>query len=346
MSKQLSENHEVNESTSCHSDKTCWAWHLLILAACVSVLIALVFDVSFVERWFSSDGHLSEQGKNYYNLLRSGLFIVAAGCLVLWTLRKCISADNKVAVERWIKVHPGLRATEVIPSVSPVLLKRSLWMFFVPWILFVVISLVPGYEVLASQLIREKGFLETLTVIFYLFAGIISIRLAFPCWRRNSRKGLFRWWISCLALGCLFVAIEEINWGELYLHYEAAEVIRQSNYQNEVSLHNISLPFIGSYWANDLLQIIAFCGGVILPLMLRYSSFVRRMAWAAEVPLPPWLSQAYFFVAALIPQDNVIQLQVMNIPSELREVTIAFGVAIWLWSTLKNNCYQNSISDS
>jgi len=57
---------------------------------------------------------------------------------------------------------------------------------------------------------------------------------------------------------------------------------------------------------------------------------------ALEVPLPPWISQAYFFVAALIPLDNVIKLQRANIPSELREVIIAIGITIWLWYTMQH----------
>ncbi|MBI5100041.1 MAG: hypothetical protein HZB30_12495 [Nitrospirae bacterium] len=342
MSEKIINNTEVIKDISCHSGKTHWTWHLLFGISGMLILTALIFNDAFMERWFSSDHHITDDGKKYLNLLRYGLLVMAGGCIVLWTLRKKITSYFRVAVERWKESPSDLDASSIVPPLHPAGLQQVLLLILSLWTVFVVITLVPGYDTWAAHLTHENGVTETLTVIFYFFAGVMAIILAVPSLRRNSRKGLFYLWLLGLAEGCLFVALEETNWGEIYFHYEAGELIRASNYQNEVSLHNISLPFIGSYWANGLLQIMAICGGVLLPLMIRFSRSFRRILWSAEFPTPPWLSQACFFVAALIPQDQVIQLQRANIPSELREVTIAFGVAIWLWATSRNRCYQYS----
>ncbi len=344
ISKETINNTEVIKDISCRSGKTHWTWHLLFGASGMLILFALIFNDAFVERWFSSDHHITDSGKDYLNLLRSGLLVMAGVCIVIWTLREKITSYFKAAVELWKESPSNLDASAVVPPVHPVVLRKVLLLILSLWMVFAVISLVPGYETLAVHLTEENGITETLTAICYFFAGVITIISAVKSLRHNSRKRLFHLWLFGLAAGCLFVALEETNWGELYFHYKEGEFIRENNYQHEVSLHNISLPFIGSYWANDLLQILAICGGLLLPLLIRSSKSFRRILRAAEFPTPPWLSQAYFFAAALIPQDQVIQLQRSSIPSELREVTISFGVAIWL-RTISKNRQDRSCSD-
>lgn len=329
------------KNISCHSGKTHWTWHLLFIASGMLVLIALIFNDTFVERWFSSDHHITEGGKKYLNFFRYGLLLMAAGCIVLWTLRKKITSYFRIAVERWKEGPSDIEASSVVPPVHHALLRKVLLLILSLWTVFTVISLVPGYDTWAAHLTVENGVTETLTVIFYFFAGVMAVILAVQSLRHNSGNVFFHLWLFGLAAGCLFVAAEETNWGDLYLHYKSGEFIRTINYQHDVSLHNIALPFIGSYWENNLLQIMAICAGVVLPLLIRFSKSIRRILWAVEFPTPPWFSQACFFVAALIPQDQVIPLQVDNIPSELREITISFGVAIWLWATSRNKGRRN-----
>lgn len=335
---------ETIKDISCRSGKTHWTWHLLFAASGLLILSSLIFSDAFVERWFSSDRHITDEGREYLNLIRSVLLVMAGGCIVLWTLRKKITCYFRAAVELWKEGPPSIDAASMVPPVHPVVLQKVLLLILSLWTVFAVISLVPGYDTPAVHLTKENGVTETLTVIFYFFAGVMALILAVQSLCRNSRKRLFHLWLFGLAAGCLFVAAEETNWGDLYLHYKSGEFIRTVNYQHDVSLHNIALPFIGEYWANDLLQVLAICAGVLLPLMIRFSKSFRRLLWAVEFPTPPWMGQAFFFVAALIPQDKVLQLKMSNVPSELREVTISFGVAIWLWAISRNrqgrSCYD------
>ena len=340
MSEQISIHLETNKSKSClvkpDPVQVHQSWHLLFLSAGILVLVAVIVNDIFVEHWFSPDGHITEEGRNNLNVLRLGLVLISGGCILLWTFRKNITIDFLEAVDQWRNSSSQVGIATIVPSTQPEGLQRVLWLILLFWIAGLTISLIPGYDTFAARWTVENGVFENLTVLCYLFAGFISLRLATPYLRRNSLKGLNRWFFLGMVACFLFVAMEETNWGELYFQYKVAEFIRLGNYQGEVSLHNISLPFFGKYWANDLLRIIAFCGGVVLPVMICFSKFFRRLVSATEAPLPPWLSQAYFFVAALIPHDNV-QLQRHNMPSELREITIAVGVAIWLW-TIKRGC--------
>ena len=341
LDKYISEKLKSNY----HSDRTHWTWYLLLLVAGVLICIALIFNDSFVEQWFSADGHISDGGRSYLKFLRIGLLLISGACIILWFLRNIIVSYIEEAVECWKRNPPELKASDLVPPIKLAYVRNSLLLILSAWIVFVIISLVPGYETLAARITIEGGATETLTVVFYLFACIIAITSAISCLRQNSQRRLNLFWLFALAAGCFFIAGEEINWGQIYLHYDTPEIVKQSNVQRELSLHNIVIPFLG-YWANDMLQLLAICGGIVLPIMIRFSSYFRRIIWAVDFPIPPWLSQCYFFIAALIPQDHVIQLQPANIPSELREVTIAFGVAIWLWTRLRNQDYHNSLTVS
>ncbi len=313
------------------------AWHALILIAGLLILAVLFLDEKMVKYWFFADHRISDEKiSTFLNFFKFVMIVLSGGCLVFWFLRKVIAGDWRKIIVRWREIPYRVDVSAIIPASPSPHLTKSLSLLLLIWMVGVAISLIPGNETLAAILTEESGFLETLTVLFYLFSGIVSLKLVFPLFGRDAKGGLLRWWLLGLTIGCLFIAAEEINWGELYLHFEAGDFIRKVNCQNDVSLHNVPLPFIGAYWANDLAQAISICAGVLLPLLIWVSKFFRRLVLALEIPLPPWLSQAYFAVAAFIPQDNVIKLKSANIPSELREVTISIGVAIWLLFMMKN----------
>ena len=322
---------EIQESERSH-----WAWHLLWLLAVVFAIVSQDTEHGIVKHWLISTLHSSGIKEKYLELLEFGLLGLSGGCILLWFLRKIISSDWRKTVARWRKMPSRVDASMVIPKGDDSWLKTILWVLLAVWAVGVSISLIPGYEGPAARLTVENGVFETLTVVCYLFSLIVALKLLIPLFKYNASKGFLRWWLLVLALGCLFVAGEETNWGDLYFHYKSLGFIRQVNAQHDISLHNIPLPFIGTYWENKLLLILAICGGVFLPLLIRFNNFFRRCMLALEVPLPPWISQAYFFVAALIPLDNVIKLQRANIPSELREVIIAIGITIWLWYTMQH----------
>jgi len=313
-----------------------WAWHLLLLAAGMLLLTAFIFDDHFVKRWFTVYNQLSEKRQYYLDFFRAVLLTIASGFIVFWFLRKLIIDDWRSAVLRWRIIQYRVDTSAIIPVIESSFIKRFLWLLLPIWIIGVAISIIPGYEIWALHLTEEKGVFETLTVICYLFSGFIALYLVLLQFRRIAPNSLCRWWLLGFSIGCLFIAGEETNWGELYFNYKAINIIKNVNYQNEVSIHNIPLPLIGGYWANDLSHLIAACGGALLPLLTWCSNFFRRLILASEAPLPPWISQAYFFVATIIPQDNVIDLQRANIPSELREITIAIGFTIYAYCLFQN----------
>ena len=80
--------------------------------------------------------------------------------------------------------------------------------------------------------------------------------LAFVRIWQSNRKGLHlgmqKYFLALAALFFVFVAMEEMNWGQTYFNFETPQILSKTNIQQEVSLHNLHLP-IKRRWANDLL---------------------------------------------------------------------------------------------
>ena len=301
-----------------------WTWHVLGAVAILLLGMAAVLYVKPVNR------HL---GQAQQHLLVTLCVMAGIACLVPWSLRRILSRDWRSAFAR--RAHrPAPPASAITPAVFSPGLQAGLWLILILWMTWVAWTLTID-DRLAASLTLENGLLQDITVLCYIAGALLLFRLALRALSPSAGPGLGRWWLLTLALGCVGVAGEEINWGQSVLPYETPEFLARTNIQQEVSLHNIELPGLsGRHWSNDVLWIISLVGGAVLPLSLLASASIRRLAWLAEIPLPPWVGQGYFLAAALIPRDGDMlgRLSRANIPSELREVTIAFAMLIWAWA--------------
>jgi hypothetical protein len=302
-----------------------WTWHVLIAAAILFLgTAALLYQLQPAHQQLAPARQ---------HLLATICIIAGVACLVPWSLRRVLSHDWRTALAR--RSHRATpQAHELIPTVVPRQLRTGLWLVLALWMTWVTWSLTIN-DRLAARLTLENGLLQDLTVLCYAAAAILLFRLVLPALSPNAVSNVRRWWLLTLTLGCLGVAGEEINWGQSVLPYETPEFLARTNIQQEVSLHNLELPGLpGRHWSNDVLWGVSLLGGIVIPIFLSVSRQFRRLIWIAEIPLPPWISQGYFLAAAVIPRDgNMLgRLNRDNIPSELREVTIALAMLIWAWA--------------
>ena len=84
--------------------------------------------------------------------------------------------------------------------------------------------------------VQEDGFLEWATAWAFLYASVTYFTNAA---RERRTTGTLPWFTSGLGLFCLFVALEEISWGQRLLGYQAPEYFLKENFQQEFNLHNI-----------------------------------------------------------------------------------------------------------
>ena len=84
-----------------------------------------------------------------------------------------------------------------------------------------------------EMLMQEDRIVEWATVWLFLAAGVAG--LYWSVGRRRMFDGF-------VALFCLFVAGEEVSWGQRLIGYSAPEFFLRNNFQQELNLHNLPRP--------------------------------------------------------------------------------------------------------
>ena len=104
-----------------------------------------------------------------------------------------------------------------------------------------IMSLVVTHSISPSfykTLVIEDGAVEYATAGVYFIGFTCGLVLA----RRLYAKRNFAWALlyACLSFGFLFVALEEISWGQRIFRFGTPEFIEERNIQGEIGLHNLS----------------------------------------------------------------------------------------------------------
>jgi hypothetical protein len=120
---------------------------------------------------------------------------------------------------------------------------------------------------LYKQLAQEDAWIEWLTVGFFFTAGLLFFVTA-------KRHGFVQGWIvAATGLFCVVVAGEEISWGQRLAGFVPPEVFLESNFQQELNVHNFSSLFKPKWWVVAVLAV----WGILLPIATPF---------AASLPLP------------------------------------------------------------
>ena len=92
----------------------------------------------------------------------------------------------------------------------------------------------------------------------------------------------------------VFVAGEEISWGQRIFSFDTPDFMEDVNEQQEFGLHN--LRYIHLY-KDGLFAIGIFVWGVILPIAKIFFPLVSKIQAAIRMPLPPVQYVGYFAAA-------------------------------------------------
>ena len=105
--------------------------------------------------------------------------------------------------------------------------------------------------------LRENGPLELATFFVCFIAGVLGLLAAL-----ESRK-INPWWkttfFTLFGLGLLFVALEEIAWGQTFFGFGTPEFFESHNQQQEITLHNLG----GAHGKSHYLYMVFGLGGLI-----------------------------------------------------------------------------------
>ena len=139
------------------------------------------------------------------------------------------------------------------------------WLCLVLPVLFLifVIAIIIFFPAQIDPIIeRENGLVELGTSIVLLpgiFTGVLIFRM-----RKNLPAPWLLYWLLIVTLGCVYIAGEEISWGQQIWKWGTPEYFRMVNDQQETNIHNISSWF--DQKPRILLELWILVGGVILVL--------------------------------------------------------------------------------
>ena len=175
----------------------------------------------------------------------------------------------------------------------------------------------------------EDGLIEYLTALIFLVAGVLFLVVA-------ARRPVSRIWNICLGLGCVFVAGEEISWGQRLLGLTTPESLAESNVQSEINLHNLEGLHFVIRGASVLLLLAVF---VAFPFAVARLTWARRLADRLQIPRPPlsaipvlFIGLAFMVIPRLISGGAVFRLDEVG-ELFVAAVLLLFAVSVWRTAT-------------
>ena len=134
--------------------------------------------------------------------------------------------------------------------------------------------------------VQEDEFLEWAS--FWAFAGAAGV-FAWAALRRPPAERWRLWFPLGLAAFCLWVALEEISWGQRVFGYRPPAYFLEHNYQQELNVHNV----VASNLRQLALKLVILGYGVALPLLGLAPALGRLYRRLAVVPPPLALVPAF-----------------------------------------------------
>lgn len=187
----------------------------------------------------------------------------------------------------------------------------------------------------------EDGLVEWATVVCYLLAAAVAIALA-ARWRREGRRVAAVAYVV-LCIGFVFIAGEEVSWGQRLLGFDGPAALVERNLQDEANLHNL----LGRYALHAAYIVIALWGVGLGRWLVRRISWLRPgYAFAPSSELRWWFVPVlayYVYVDYVVPPLNAMssRLTIGEGPPRLQEPVelilgagfLLFVVEVWMRSS-------------
>jgi hypothetical protein len=131
-----------------------------------------------------------------------------------------------------------------------------------------------------SRVTKEYGLWENVTALAYFSSSLLLLVGAF---RLTGEPIYRRCFPFALSMALLFVAGEEISWGQYLIGFSTPQLMQATNRQQEANIHNL--------FSNYLNYLAAICVFIIyiglLPLLCASLSGLRRLVQRLNIPCPP-----------------------------------------------------------
>ena len=206
-------------------------------------------------------------------------------------------------------------------------------------ILFPIVLTVVYIAMLASKVTRPLAVLMTQenypvelgTFLFAVIAGIQSLYLPRQVKRAGANK-LFIAFYIIFGIGLIWVGLEEIDYGQWFLHWKTPEAISRINTQHEFNMHNIE----GLGGHTEYLR-LAFGVGGLMGVALSFFTWFRAVSVSRL--LVTWFAVITVLAACDLYCDikalDTNFAKAMDVMSEVVELMISMAASIYLWIKAK-----------
>jgi hypothetical protein len=182
-------------------------------------------------------------------------------------------------------------------------------------------------EYFLNHYVKEDGLIEYGTALIFLIA---AAWLTLQLWKTRSGKG--KWYIMTsllIIMAALFVAGEEISWGQRVFNIDTPEYLAERNAQSELNLHNL---VVGDVKINKLIfgqlltaSIILYL--VLLPVLYQKWETFQRFVHYLFIPV----SRYHHAIAY-----SILLLIVLIIPHGKKWELLEFNLAVLFLMILVN----------
>ncbi len=209
-------------------------------------------------------------------------------------------------------------------------------MILFPWLLVLVFTIMLNNEVtaaLAWWILSENKPVEILTFIFAFLSAGLGMTISWLLFSRNQPTWHIFFYIV-FSLVMLFIAMEEIAWGQHFFSFETPELMRHYNAQGEFTFHNIGALQQHNEWLRLALGVSVGIG-----------IYLNRFAYFKKIAVPTVLTGWVILIVthSLIDifNDHIpIQQQfdlTIRFLSEVFELLISMLALIYITIKLREN---------
>lgn len=194
-------------------------------------------------------------------LLKLNKLVFPISILSLFILFFVESITYKNFVFTYFHIHFNVLINFILLSLvtfytfnQPQKILKKIFYLIPPILLFIFILLEKFQSELFIDILEEDGIAETFQFLLYFLSSIFLYK--------SSKKitGKTKIIYLILFIGLIFVAGEEISWGQRILGIETPESYKQINQQNEITLHNIN--FIHFNLLHEAFMLVGLIGSI------------------------------------------------------------------------------------
>lgn len=165
--------------------------------------------------------------------------------------------------------------------------------------------------------IGEDCWSENATFVLWIFTFLMLV------WRLVKHREFRKPGHFVLASAAFLIAMEEISWGQRFIHIESTGLFQAKNLQGEVNLHNFAGPREYYPYIGPLLLL----GSFILPVLARLS--VKLKYYCSRFGIPIVSTRHWpFFILPIYFLDFVDYLIPITSSYELAELSLAVAVSV------------------